>query len=246
MEEPAVERPCTSARQRARLGRSLTRMRVHLNSVAYTLSYRMMVGYSLRSASVNLSPRRKRWVASSPSTWRRAAYKPSCARSYPTWLVAKPLLYTPLLIWLYTRSLSWSIWAARCGGTRSTSEAPGSCRAFRLRTMSEDSLLTRRRARVSTTRGAVHRPLNPGWHSSYTSLRSLHPKIGSFPSKTQPPREARSGSSVMCTTCTLGSRLRTISASSTRWHHGHAFPTNTAYLPASTGKSGLPMVPRRP
>ena len=32
------------------------------------------------------------------------------------------------------------------------------------------SLLMRRRARRSTSSGAVQRPRNPGWHSSYTSL----------------------------------------------------------------------------
>lgn len=79
MEEPAVERPCTSARQRARLGRSLTRMRVHLNSVAYTLSYRMMVGYSLRSASVNLHTPHTPGLALMVITHAPAAKDPPCS-----------------------------------------------------------------------------------------------------------------------------------------------------------------------
>ena len=43
------------------------------------------------------------------------------------------------------------------------------CRTWKelsMRTMSEDSLETRRRWCRSTTSGAVQRPRNPGWHSS--------------------------------------------------------------------------------
>lgn len=42
--------------------------------------------------------------------------------------------------------------------------------ALRLRMMPADSLLTMRRWRRSTSRGAVQRPVYPGLHSSYTSL----------------------------------------------------------------------------
>lgn len=53
------------------------------------------------------------------------------------------------------------------------------CRTWKLlsmRTMSEDSLETRRRWCRSTISGAVQRPRKPGWHNSYTSLQRQMPQ----------------------------------------------------------------------
>ena len=56
--------------------------------------------------------------------------------------------------------------------------------------------------------------------------KSLAPNMGSGVSNTQPPRDARSGSSDAFVKVTCGSRFFSTSASITREHHGHALPVH--------------------
>ena len=60
---------------------------------------------------------------------------------------------------LWTISLTESISAASSDGYRSTSDVPGSNTLLSMRTISLLSLHTSRRERLSTSRGAVQRPL---------------------------------------------------------------------------------------
>ena len=72
-------------------------------------------------------------------------------------------------------------------------------------------------------------------------LRSLQPNTGSGVSKTQPPREALSGSSAARVYEMCGSSPLTIRASSTLWHQGQAFPTYRWYRPDSTCSQSFPL-----
>ena len=90
---------------------------------------------------------------------------------------------------------------------------------------------------ASNSNGAVHRPRYGApagpfdiTAASYTSRRSLAPNTGSRAdagncSKTQPPREARSASSVIFTTAIASLSPLSAIVSVTLWHHGHALPT---------------------
>eukprot|EP00967_Tisochrysis_lutea_P130671 scaffold226368_cov26-Tisochrysis_lutea.AAC.2 len=98
--------------------------------------------------------------------------------------------------------------------------------------MSPDSLEIMLLVYKSTRSGAVHRP------------RSAAPQSGSGSASSiaQPPRLARSGSSTSLVTPTTPSSRRSASVAAARWHHGHALPTYSWYLPLTAGSSaGQPL-----
>jgi hypothetical protein len=67
--------------------------------------------------------------------------------------------------------LSCAICAASSGGRSSTGEAPGRRQSLIMASMSLLSLLTMLRVTLSTSSGAVQRPLKPGRQVSYTCLQ---------------------------------------------------------------------------